>query len=290
MKNIVLVLFLLVSMSYAQHCPFDNKGLLVVKVEIKNSDKHYLFLQPVLTYTNKNNESIRTEFHQNKQTTNDYLRKLNNYNVSALRFDFAKNYFVVDIPMDDLKNTTIHLEDENENIVGEKYAVKQEDKFDLHANYKNTWQKFSSDFTPKPLNEFNSLIVLRTNTIEKVKSILYKEKGNNLHFKIQRGDCFIRSQTELDSLVITSHKIDFSKKLVFYQQYYGDCHFKVSVFKFSNEKENSTTIKSFHKYGGCRAMGRKEMILYIDKPAKNTKLLFEELEFSDYKYLNDSYW
>lgn len=99
---------------------------MVVKVEIKNSDKHFEFLQPILTYTNEKNIKVRKELYKNKPSTNDYLRKQNAYDIAALHFDFAANYFVTEIPIQELKNSIIHLEDENGKIVGEKYVVKQE--------------------------------------------------------------------------------------------------------------------------------------------------------------------
>ena len=246
-------------------------------------------MQPVLTYTNKENIKVRSEFYENRLTTNDYLRKQNSYDIFALHFDFAVNYFVVDIPMNDFKNSAIHLEDENGNIVGEKYAVKQGDKFDLHKNYGNTWYQFNEKFTPKPKNVFQHLITLKANHIEVVKGILFEKISYKLTQKYNyKNRIIFNNQIDLEEvfkLVQPKFKnIDFSKKVVFYQLFGGDCRMKVNLFKVTNK--NSITIKSYRYYGRCRASGRKEFLSIIDKPKNETKLLFKNLDYQDFNFLN----
>lgn len=287
--NIFRLLILLTFSLVAQHCPFDNKGLLVVKVEIKNSDKHFEFLQPILTYTNEKNIKVRKELYKNKPSTNDYLRKQNAYDIAALHFDFAANYFVTEIPIQELKNSIIHLEDENGKIVGEKYVVKQEDKFNLHKNYFNTWYKFTEKFTPKPLNSFKQLITLKVNYIEKINGILLKKMHPKLNQKYHyKNRIVFHNQKELEEVfLITQPKyknIDFSKKVVIYQRFVGDCKMKVHLFKATNMQEHNITIKSYQYYGRCRASGKKEFLSILDKPEKGSKLLFKNLYYEDFEY------
>jgi hypothetical protein len=284
------LLFFFALQMFAQHCPFDNKGILVVKVETEKTGHQIEMLQPILTYLDKNNKQIRVEFIQNKHITNEFLWK-RYHTITSLNFSFAKDYFTAEIPMDKFKNVTIHLENLIGNTIGTYYNVKDEDIFDLHKNFGENWTEFKEGFSPKPLNSFKHLITLKTNTIELVYGTFYKEKGNKLYHKYKYENTIIfYNQKDLDEVIelIPYKKIDFSKKIVLYQHFVGDCKFKINLYKINNPKENTITIMALHKYGGCRASGRKSVLSIINIPNKETKLLFENVDYEDYKYLNYS--
>jgi hypothetical protein len=296
MKKIVLILLISITTKItAQHCPFDNTGLLVVNVVMEKGHLNQLrILKPILTYIDNQNEEVSVPFKLNLYETDYYSWKINHYNASHLRFDFAKNYFVVSVPISDCKNLTIHLEDEKGKIVVEKKPIKKDAIYDLHKNYGHNWSDFGNkDTIPKPKNEFDKLITITVTNIEELGTLLFKAKPSLYHKYKYKNRIIFDNQKDLDDVIMTyfpeNQKIDFNKYMVIYQAFSSDCHMRVKIFKYINDKEKTIIIRSLVLYGGCRASGRRTRLSVIDRPPKGYKLLFENIKEEDYMR-NNFFW
>ena len=296
MKKITLILLICFTTSItAQHCPFDNTGLLVVNVVMEKGYLNQLkILRPILTYVDNQNKEVRVPFMSNRFETDYFSWKRNHYNALHLRFDFAKNYFVTPIPISDCKDLAIHLEDEKGNIVVEKKSIKKDAIYDLHKNYGHNWSDFGKkDTIPTPKNKFDKLITITVTNIEELGTLLFNKKPSLYHKYKYKNQIIFDNQKDLDEVITTylaeNQKIDFNKSMVIYQVFRSDCHMRVKVFKYLNEKEKTITIKSLVLYGGCRASGRRVRLSVIDKPPKGYKLLFEDIKEEEYMHHN-YYW
>jgi len=277
--------------SYTQTKPFDNQGLLVVKVVTEKSNEQIHILCPILTYVEEGKQ-IRKKFQINRRQTNEYLRKNSVDKIAALHFDFAKNYFVASIPMDKIKGSSIHLENEKGQIIGKKIPVVESIVFDLQKNYGDKWDEFSEKNTPQPNNAFDELTVIKVNTIEKAENIFFELIGN-INIKYDYSNQVIFDNREELEEVIKIDKdldIDFSKYLLVYQRFSGDCLMRVYLYKITNPQDQSLTIKAFSYYGGCRASGSRSFLTLIERPKDNQEITFEHIKAEDYDYLKKGFY
>lgn len=114
---------------------------------------------PILEYYDSyKKKKVRKPFRINLKKTNDSLVKRNQYDINSLHFDFAKDYYVANISMSYIKNSTIHIEDSSGKEISEKYSLSKKDVFDLHKNFGHNWFEFKKGNTPKPWNNFISLL------------------------------------------------------------------------------------------------------------------------------------
>ena len=253
------------------------------------SNEQINVLQPVVSYQDENGEWMQKRFMRNRSKTDDFLKEYRNFDVSALHFDFARDYFVSSIPMDKIAGSTIHLEDEMGNRFGEIHSLKPEEVFDLHSNFGHNWMEFKADNRPLPKDPFDHLITMRINTIEIPEQLKYNIPDNKLNIKYDyRSTVIFENQEDLYEVIEVNSqipKIDFSKKLVIYQEFAGDCHMRVELFKVTDMEKKTITMTAYDYNGGCRASGRVDMLYMIDRPTAGFELQFRKVNTDDYDYL-----
>ena len=260
----------------------------MVRVVTQASKDQINILQPVLTYLDSKNLPVEVRFVRNRSQTNEFLQSQSSYDITALHFDFAKDYFIAPIPMNKIEGSFIHLEDEKGNVVQEKQAVDKNLVFDLHKNHGHNWSEFSQKFTPEPLEPFDHLTTIVAKNVRVPKNLLFELIDNKLNIKYDySGRVIFENQKDLDEVikVYSEQKIDFSKNRLVYQNFRGDCHMAVDLFQVLHPKAKTITIKAFDYDGGCRAGGSVSFLTVIPIPPKNMKMQFEKVNTSNYGYL-----
>lgn len=172
-----LFIFLLLSYTnaFAQHCPFDNSGLLVVKIIDTKTKKPIKGLQPYLTIGLSSYDRKETKNHQSLYpfSKGDSLFVLNpkhtdknwteGYHLEKINYSFAKGHFIRPISMDlkDNGSLSIGVIDKNGGNLGVYYSLTREDFYDLHDNFGHNWFEISKlKSTPPPSKPFNKLIII----------------------------------------------------------------------------------------------------------------------------------
>ena len=165
--------------SIAQHCPFDNTGILVVQVIDKKTNKRIGNLTPYLKivedslyYTKKpvsveNYSSIypfsqaAAQFVPNPaRTKEDWIP---GYHFDSIHYTFAGDSYIRPVSMDlnFYYNMEIRIRDEDGNDLNVSYKVKPEDYFDLHLNIGDNWTEITElGCTPPTYFSFHHTITI----------------------------------------------------------------------------------------------------------------------------------
>lgn len=155
--KVFLILFLLHFISVcAQHCPFDNQGLLVLNIKQKPLAKPDSLL-PVLVYE-LNNDNVFRQFKKNPKETGSIVN-VDIYDATLRHFDFAKSNYIASIPINAIETGKIYIINFQKSQILKTINLTKDMVYDLHENFGNTWGEFSGTFTPKPLYAFNHEIV-----------------------------------------------------------------------------------------------------------------------------------
>ena len=157
-----IILFSIQSLSFAQHCPFDNAAILVVDISDLLADSEIDSLRITLTDTNftvlKNYDGYELIFKKNAdKTTEDWYPN----NLDKVRYSFAEDNYILIFPNDAkfYKDTFIKVEYLKVDVFEMfTYKVNKNDVFDVHENIGN-WTEINNLFeTPKPRDEFHHTI------------------------------------------------------------------------------------------------------------------------------------
>lgn len=180
MKSIFSLFILLYSFvnAFAQHCPFDNSGILVVSIVDAKTKKPITHIQPYLTIKSDSYSKKETKIQASVYpfSQGDSLFVLNpkhtdkkwtdGYQLQKINYHFAKGYFIRPISMDleDIDNLNIGAFNKNGEDLGIYYTVTAQDFYDLHSNFGHNWFEISKlKSTPTPSKPFNKLIVIEIN-------------------------------------------------------------------------------------------------------------------------------
>ncbi|KOF01671.1 hypothetical protein OB69_16380 [Roseivirga seohaensis subsp. aquiponti] len=180
MKSVFSLYIFSLSLTYAsaQHCPFDNSGLLVVSIVDAKTKKPVTHIQPYLTIKSDSYDTkeAKTQASVYPFSQGDSLFVLNpkhtdkkwtdGYQLQKINYHFAKGYFIRPISMDleNIDNLNIGAFNKNGEDLGIYYTVTAQDFYDLHDNFGHNWFEISKlKSTPAPSHPFNKLIVIEIN-------------------------------------------------------------------------------------------------------------------------------
>lgn len=180
MQKISLVLMLLllnIPLLKAQHCPFDNTGILVVRLVDAETGEKISGYVPVLGMRNvqtqqegKNgqNPSDLYPFTKNQETfvpnpaTTDENWLSDDYRFEKVRYSFAENDFIRPISMDLADyELIIRVKNESGEWMNIERIVESNEIIDLHKNIGGNWPDiYDLGETPPLSTPFTGLIII----------------------------------------------------------------------------------------------------------------------------------
>ena len=77
-------------------------------------------------------------------------------------------------------------------------------------------------------------------------------------------------------------KPDFKKNLILAKSYGGDCHMRLMPHPFFDPITNTLVLNVYNIWGGCRAGGRKSIVILVEKPKEQFSVVFQEIQLESW--------